>query len=151
MTYLQNARSRERMSLLLAKAKNLMTPPAAATAVSTDGEASAAAADGAESAAAANGDESSSMSAAEKLAIIDEYLKQLGTRPLAAALQDLNKLVAAAGTCIRPIGCFLHPADQAVLTLHKFVITPQQRILALCHTMSPAHTSGARILAHFGR
>jgi len=83
-TYLQSARSRERIALLLAKSKKLMAPAAAAAAPS------AAEAEGEQTPAA-----EAQMSTGERLQVGEEYLRQLGTRPLAAALMDLEKMVAA--------------------------------------------------------
>jgi hypothetical protein len=84
--YLQSARSRERMALLLAKSKKLMAPAAAAAAAVP----SAAEAEGEQTPAA-----EAQMSTGERLQVGEEYLRQLGTRPLAAALMDLEKMVAA--------------------------------------------------------
>eukprot|EP00879_Flechtneria_rotunda_P019297 GHRR01020266.1.p1 GENE.GHRR01020266.1~~GHRR01020266.1.p1 ORF type:complete len:603 (+),score=293.43 GHRR01020266.1:126-1934(+) len=71
---LQNTRSRERMALLLNKAKELTTPAGAEQDVGSAGIASP----------------------AERLQVTEEYLKQLGARTLAGALTDLSKLLTAA-------------------------------------------------------
>jgi uncharacterized membrane protein len=91
----QNARTRERMGALLSKAKQLQQPAAAAAAA-------AAPAEGANEDAAAGAAEQQqeqqqqpAMSPAERLAVGEEFLKQLGARPLAAALGDLNRLLDA--------------------------------------------------------
>ncbi|WIA22255.1 hypothetical protein OEZ85_004578 [Tetradesmus obliquus] len=88
---LQNARSRERMSALLTKAKKLQQPAAvAAAAAPAEGSTD----DSAEQQQQQQPEEPA-MSAAERLAVAEEFLKQLGARPLAAALGDLNKLMEA--------------------------------------------------------
>jgi hypothetical protein len=97
---MQNARTRERMGALLSKAKQLQqpaTPPAAAPAEGADDDAAAS------EAAEQQQQQQPAMSAAEKLAVGEEFLKQLGARPLAAALGDLYKLLdAQAGADSKP-------------------------------------------------
>ncbi|WIA42711.1 hypothetical protein OEZ86_008660 [Tetradesmus obliquus] len=91
---LQNARSRERMSALLTKAKKLQQPAAvAAAAAAPQAPAEGSTDDSAEQ--QQQQPEEPAMSAAERLAVAEEFLKQLGARPLAAALGDLNKLMEA--------------------------------------------------------
>jgi hypothetical protein len=112
----QNARSRERMSALLAKAKKLQQPAtAAAAAAPAEGSA-----DSAEHQQEQQQPEEPAMSAAEKLAVAEEFLKQLGTRPLAAALGDLNKLMEAqAGPDSKPeVRATVVQGSQVCLVLH---------------------------------
>uniref|UniRef100_A0A383W4Q6 UDP-N-acetylglucosamine diphosphorylase n=1 Tax=Tetradesmus obliquus TaxID=3088 RepID=A0A383W4Q6_TETOB len=90
---LQNARSRERMSALLTKAKKLQQPAAVAAAGAPEAPAEGSTDDSAEQ--QQQQPEEPAMSAAERLAVAEEFLKQLGARPLAAALGDLNKLMEA--------------------------------------------------------
>jgi hypothetical protein len=97
---MQNARTRERMGALLSKAKQLQQPatPPAAAAPAEGADDDAAAPEAAE-----QQQQQPAMSAAEKLAVGEEFLKQLGARPLAAALGDLYKLLdAQAGADNKP-------------------------------------------------
>jgi hypothetical protein len=94
---MQNARTRERMGALLSKAKQLQQPAAPPAAAPAEGADDAAAPEATEQ------QQPPAMSAAEKLAVGEEFLKQLGARPLAAALGDLYKLLdAQAGADSKP-------------------------------------------------
>jgi hypothetical protein len=77
------------MSALLSKAKKLQQPATSATEAPAEDSTTDAAEQQQQQ------PEEPGMSAAEKLAVAEEFLKQLGTRPLAAALGDLNKLMEA--------------------------------------------------------